>query len=735
MGSFPGSLGMRISILILLWSVGMAAGAGQTPRLVDSDDLLVVDCLLPGQVRQLGTRMTYVSARRGVKTSARDCAVRGGEYVRSDRADLRSALAVWLPGAIEGDNDARLNVGAIYERGMGAAPDYVQAAHWYRLAAEEGSVRAGLKLAELYEGGLGVPVDLTQALFWYQKATGIAGPAVTVVEQPVAAVPDLAPEVARLTEKLAGFAADNAALGAELRAAQAALEGQRSEIGSERRQLEDRVTRLSEALGDREAEVEALNTQLDLALQSLASSEGREEEVRALAEQQAQARAMEREKAQALLAAQQSQQQQTELAHQALNNQAATISRLTAELTVREESLEAQRAERDAMETRIRELQARATDITATRDLRAQAVSNASLAPPSIALIDPDLPTTRGLVKVSLPMSAPTQRIVGRVNAPAGLLSLTINGAPAETNDSGVFLTELPVTGSSLPVSIVAVDRQGQRANLEFGYEAAPLPLSSPGSDWAGFEFGRFHALVIGNNNYRNLPALDTAVGDAQTIADILGQRYGFQVTLLIDADRYQILSALNSLRENLSREDNLLIYYAGHGELDEVNMRGHWLPVDAERGSSANWISNIAVSDILNAMAAKQVLVLADSCYSGSLTRSALAELSAGKTDAEEQNWIRTMLERRSRLALTSGGLSPVLDAGGGGHSVFASAVIDVLRSNQDLLEGRDLYEQVAARVAFRASNLSFEQVPEYAPIRFAGHEAGTFFLKPSGR
>ena len=92
-------------------------------------------------------------------------------------------------------------------------------------------------------------------------------------------------------------------------------------------------------------------------------------------------------------------------------------------------------------------------------------------------------------------------------------------------------------------------------------------------------------------------------------------------------------------------------------------------------------------------------------------------------------------MLERRSRLALTSGGLSPVLDAGGGGHSVFASAVIDVLRSNQDLLEGRDLYEQVAARVAFRASNLSFEQVPEYAPIRFAGHEAGTFFLKPSGR
>ena len=57
-------------------------------------------------------------------------------------------------------------------------------------------------------------------------------------------------------------------------------------------------------------------------------------------------------------------------------------------------------------------------------------------------------------------------------------------------------------------------------------------------------------------------------------------------------------------------------MYYAGHGQLDRVNQRGHWLPVDAEPDSPANWISNISVTDILNAMALQQLLVVADSCY-----------------------------------------------------------------------------------------------------------------------
>ncbi len=89
-------------------------------------------------------------------------------------------------------------------------------------------------------------------------------------------------------------------------------------------------------------------------------------------------------------------------------------------------------------------------------------------------------------------------------------------------------------------------------------------------------------------------------------------------------------------------------------------------------------------------------------------------------------------MSRKRSRTVLTSGGLKPVMDAGGGKHSVFAKAFLEVLNANEGIIEGQHVYREVAARVAYAASTVRFEQVPEYAPIRHAGHEAGDFFFIP---
>ncbi len=51
-------------------------------------------------------------------------------------------------------------------------------------------------------------------------------------------------------------------------------------------------------------------------------------------------------------------------------------------------------------------------------------------------------------------------------------------------------------------------------------------------------EFGRYHALVIGNNDYEQLRNLTTAVGDADAVAKLLEEKYGFNVTKLINATR-----------------------------------------------------------------------------------------------------------------------------------------------------------------------------------------------------
>jgi hypothetical protein len=245
----------------------------------------------------------------------------------------------------------------------------------------------------------------------------------------------------------------------------------------------------------------------------------------------------------------------------------------------------------------------------------------------------------------------------------------------------------------------------------------------APARAQPALDFGRYFALVIGNNGYRHLPKLATAGNDARALADLLRARYGFEVELLLDADRDQLVQAINSYRASLKDGDNLLIYYAGHGLIDEPTERGFWLPVDAQPGNEARWLDVALVSSNLRAMQARHILVIADSCYSGSLMR---APGAAGLDDAAVLQRIR---DRRARMALTSGSLEPVVDGVGTGHSIFAGALLKVLRENVGILTGAELFARLRARVVAGA-----RQTPLYADIRFTGHEGGDFVFVPRG-
>src|SRR6202790_5381338 len=141
----------------------------------NADRLLVVDCMFAGQVRQLGTGITYMAPRRAIKTTGSECAIRGVEYVAYDRSNYATALKVWLPSAQGGDKVAQTNVGEIYEKGLGTPPDYANAALWYQKAADQGYPRALINLGFLYEQGLGVSKDQANALKLYRKAAGLEG--------------------------------------------------------------------------------------------------------------------------------------------------------------------------------------------------------------------------------------------------------------------------------------------------------------------------------------------------------------------------------------------------------------------------------------------------------------------------------------------------------------------------------------------------------------------------------
>ena len=247
-----------------------------------------------------------------------------------------------------------------------------------------------------------------------------------------------------------------------------------------------------------------------------------------------------------------------------------------------------------------------------------------------------------------------------------------------------------------------------------------PRPKSDP---FAGLQFGDYHALVIGNNNYSHLSKLKTAVNDARSVAEVLRRDYGFAVEVLLDATRSDILRAFSRLRARLESDDNLLVYYAGHGLLDDIGRQGYWLPIDAEDGIPSYWISTGDITVMLRAIRAKHVMVVADSCYSGTLVRSGA---KAPKTAMAKRAWIERMLTKRSRVALVSGGLEPVVDGGGDGtHSVFATAFIDALRDNDAVMEGQSLFARIKRPVVLNA-----DQTPQYSDIRLAGHGGGDFLF-----
>jgi uncharacterized protein YjbI with pentapeptide repeats len=227
-----------------------------------------------------------------------------------------------------------------------------------------------------------------------------------------------------------------------------------------------------------------------------------------------------------------------------------------------------------------------------------------------------------------------------------------------------------------------------------------------------------YYALVIGNNDYQYEPKLKTAVNDAEAVAQTLSTQYGFDVQLLLNATRAQIMGALNKQRRTVDGNSSLLIYYAGHGARDDANGLSFWLPVDAGIDDTTNWIDSTSMTSLVKSMAALHVLVVSDSCFSGGMTRTAV-------TKEDLTTSIAKKLELPSRNLMASGSNEPVTDAGGTGHSIFAEAFLQGLGDRAtDRITGKQLFVNFVEPVV----NGRASQNPLYVPLRDAGVDRGDF-------
>jgi len=516
--------------------------------------LQIVDCLLPGQLRRLGNT-SYLTPRRPISTTAADCNIRGGEYVAYDRADYKTALKAWLPAAESGNAEAQVNVGEIFEKGLGTEPNYEAAVIWYQKAADLGNKRGLFNLGTMYEQGLGVSKNRVQALNLYRQAWGLQEDSVIFQET--------------------------------AQAERAALEA-----------------KLGQQLQEKEGQVQLLQKQIASLQQKMEAS--------------------------------------------SRNARAANAQNT------------------QAMSAEIATLQSLVNSLSESRAEVKQELAALPAAEP--ATVASNTPKTR---------------------TPA---------AATPTN-------------------------------------SAPTPSTQSATRVGDMEFGRYHALIIGNRDYASIEDLDTPINDATALAEILKNQYGFEVELLMDGDRLSIMKTINNLHDKLGENDNLLVYYAGHGSLVEVGTRdiGYWLPVNADPPpDDSHWVPNEFLTGHLGRFKAKRVLVIADSCYGGLLSSAPGFLMLGGGAQNTSDKYMRYKLPRRSRLLLSSGGNKPVVDSVGDEHSIFASELIKTLNNNQNILSVPQLFADVEKAVRTRAASHNLSQQPVLKSIKGAGHEVGDFFFVP---
>ena len=257
-------------------------------------------------------------------------------------------------------------------------------------------------------------------------------------------------------------------------------------------------------------------------------------------------------------------------------------------------------------------------------------------------------------------------------------------------------------------------------------YRGDPLKGLNLGEEIKALEFGRYFALIIGIDHYKGIwTPLRNAVNDAKSVEETLKDNYKFDHFITLyneEATRANIIRNFELLVETISPEDNLFIFYSGHGEYKEALNKGYWVPVDATSSSTSDYISNADIQTFLRGINSKHTLLVSDACFSGDIFR--------GKTTMipfeDSEKYYQTVYAVPSRKALTSGGVEPVLDGGVAGHSVFTYYFLKALETNnQKYFDASRVYESLK-RPVINNSN----QSPVFAPVSNAGDEGGQFIF-----
>jgi formylglycine-generating enzyme required for sulfatase activity len=229
------------------------------------------------------------------------------------------------------------------------------------------------------------------------------------------------------------------------------------------------------------------------------------------------------------------------------------------------------------------------------------------------------------------------------------------------------------------------------------------------------------HLLVIAIDEYEHCPKLGNCVKDAKDLTQLLKERYHFKEEHIHalynqEASRENILKELKNLRSRVGENDNLLIFFSGHGEVED--NEAYWIPVEGKPGADWDWVPADRIKRQLNAVNSFHTLVIVDACFSGSFFLS-------------YKSATRDLLDsRRSRLGISaSHSRERALDGQAGENSPFARELLKVLKYNQEPLPVDKLFTEVRDAVSHATNG---RQTPIFKNIDVNGDDQGQFIFDP---
>jgi len=343
--------------------------------------------------------------------------------------------------------------------------------------------------------------------------------------------------------------------------------------------------------------------------------------------------------------------------------------------------------------------------------VRVNTIPKPEIKPPDIQLLEPRTMKTGQTFMTD----QQSMILVMRITNPVEGIKVLVNNVELEPTAAGDLYTHTftNVRGAN---SVYISLRQNGKEIKDLAYSVLytePVKNLSP----FAVQEGKYYALIIANNTYKTesgMMNLQRPLSDAAALREVLSTRYTFDranIMTLYDRSKLDVEVTLEELQKKLLPEDNLLIYYAGHGIMDMESDIGYWLLSDATR-SRVTWLSNSAVTDFIKACRARHILLIADACYSGSIyaARGMYDNASAAIID---------LIKSRSRKAITSGGTTQVAD-----ESKFAQVLVEQLRINKEqYLRSLDLYNLIQKPVM--ANSMTS---PRWGPISNVGDDNGDF-------